>query len=138
MRVIENTDVLLLNVPMDRTSRKRSAMSGICSMPPLGSLYILYKGIADSEAAGIAIIYQELALIPELSVYENIYFGHEIKKGMTVNWNETIVKAEEMLRQVGLDINPAMKVKNLSVGKQQLVEIAKALSKNVSSDSSPR
>ena len=90
-----------------------------------------YKGIADSEAAGIAIIYQELALIPELSVYENIYFGHEIKKGMTVDWNETIVKAEEMLRQVGLDINPAMKVTNLSVGKQQLVEIAKALSKNV-------
>ncbi|ROR31892.1 putative multiple sugar transport system ATP-binding protein [Mobilisporobacter senegalensis] len=90
-----------------------------------------YKGIADSEAAGVAIIYQELALIPELSLYENIYFGHEIKKGMTVDWNETIVKASEMLKQVRLDVNPATKVKDLSVGKQQLVEIAKALSKNV-------
>lgn len=90
-----------------------------------------YKGIADSEAAGVAIIYQELALIPELSVYENIYFGHEIKKGFTVDWNETIVKADDMLKQVRLDVNPAMKVKDLSVGKQQLVEIAKALSKNV-------
>lgn len=90
-----------------------------------------YKGIADSEVAGVAIIYQELALIPELSVYENIYFGHEIKKGMTVDWNETIVKAGEMLKQVRLDVNPAMKVRDLSVGKQQLVEIAKALSKNV-------
>lgn len=90
-----------------------------------------YKGIADSEAAGVAIIYQELALIPELSVYENIYFGHEIKKGFTVDWNETIVKADNMLKQVRLNINPATKVKDLSVGKQQLVEIAKALSKNV-------
>ncbi len=90
-----------------------------------------YKGIADSEAAGVAIIYQELALFPELSVYENIYFGHEILKGYTVDWNETIVKAKEMLEQVKLDVNPATKIKDLSVGKQQLVEIAKALSKNV-------
>lgn len=90
-----------------------------------------YKNIADSEVAGIAIIYQELALFPELSVYENIYFGHEIKKGFTVDWNETIVKADEMLKKVRLHINPAIKVKDLSVGNQQLVEIAKALSKNV-------
>lgn len=90
-----------------------------------------YTGIADSEVAGTAIIYQELALIPELSIYENIYFGHEIKKRMVVDWNETIAKAKEMLKQVGLDVNPATKVRDLSVGKQQLVEIAKALSKNV-------
>lgn len=90
-----------------------------------------YKGISDSEVAGIAIIYQELALIPELSIYENIYFGHEIKKGFTVDWNETIVKAKEALEQVGLNINPATKIRDLSVGKKQLVEIAKALSKNV-------
>ena len=49
-----------------------------------------YQGIHDSEKAGIAIIYQELALIPELSVYENIYLGHEIKKGRFIDWNETI------------------------------------------------
>ena len=90
-----------------------------------------FKGIADSEQKGIAIIYQELALIPELSVYENIYFGHEIMKGKTIDWNETIVQASEMLKKVKLDVDPSTKIKNLGVGKQQLVEIAKALSKNV-------
>ena len=90
-----------------------------------------FKGIADSEHKGIAIIYQELALIPELSVYENIYFGHEIMKGKTIDWNETIVQASEMLKKVKLDVDPSTKIKNLGVGKQQLVEIAKALSKNV-------
>ncbi len=89
-----------------------------------------FKGIADSEAKGIAIIYQELALVPELSVYENIYFGHEIKRGRTIDWNETIVKATEMLKKVKLDVDPSIKIKELGVGKQQLVEIAKALSKN--------
>jgi len=89
-----------------------------------------FKSIADSEAKGIAIIYQELALIPELSIYENIYFGHEIMSGKTINWNETVIRAKEMLEKVGLDVDPSMKVKNLGVGNQQLVEIAKALSKN--------
>lgn len=90
-----------------------------------------FKSIADSEKAGIAIIYQELALIPELSVYENIYFGHEIMDGKIIDWNKTIVKASQMLEKVRLHINPSMKVKDLSVGKMQLVEIAKALSKDV-------
>lgn len=90
-----------------------------------------FKSIADSEEKGIAIIYQELALVPELSVYENIFFGHEIMKGKTIDWNETIVRAKEELKKVRLDVDPSMKVKNLGVGKQQLVEIAKALSKNV-------
>src|SRR5215207_7336520 len=56
-----------------------------------------YRGIRDSEKAGIAIIYQELALIPELSVYENIFLGNEIRNGPLVNWNETIKRAGEML-----------------------------------------
>lgn len=90
-----------------------------------------FRSIADSEAKGIAIIYQELALIPELSIYENIYFGHEIMDGMFINWNQTIVQAKEMLKKVRLDVNPSMKIKDLSVGKRQLIEIAKALSKNV-------
>lgn len=90
-----------------------------------------FKSIADSESKGIAIIYQELALVPELSIYENIYFGHEIMKGKTIDWNETIVKAKEVLKKVRLNIDPSTKVKNLGVGNQQLVEIAKALSKNV-------
>jgi putative multiple sugar transport system ATP-binding protein len=90
-----------------------------------------FKGIADSDKAGIAIIYQELALVPEMSVYENIFLGNEIRNGFLVNWNETIKRASEMLKKVGLTVNPATKVKDLSVGKQQLIEIAKALSRDV-------
>jgi putative multiple sugar transport system ATP-binding protein len=90
-----------------------------------------FSRISDSEKAGIAIIYQELALIPEMTVYENIFLGHEIRNGFLVNWNETIKRAGEMLKVVGLNINPALKVKDLGVGKQQLVEIAKALSRDV-------
>jgi ABC-type sugar transport system ATPase subunit len=90
-----------------------------------------FNGIHDSEAVGIAIIYQELALIPEMSVYENVYLGHEIKNRGVINWNETIRQASDMLKKVRLDVNPTTKIKDLGVGKQQLIEIAKALSKNV-------
>ena len=121
---------------------KSTLMKVLSGVYPYGDYEgeILYNGeaqrfhsIADSEAKGIAIIYQELALIPELSIYENIYFGHEIMNagGRTVNWNATIVRAREMLDKVGLNVDPSMKVKNLGVGEQQLVEIAKALSKDV-------
>jgi putative multiple sugar transport system ATP-binding protein len=90
-----------------------------------------FTGIHDSEKAGIAIIYQELALVPEMMVFENIFLGHELRNGFVVDWNETIRRAAEMLKRVKLDVNPATKVKELGVGKQQLVEIAKALSKDV-------
>jgi ABC-type sugar transport system ATPase subunit len=90
-----------------------------------------YRGIRDSEKAGIAIIYQELALFPELTVYENIFVGNEKRKGFRVDWNETIKEASEALKKVKLDVNPGEKIKNLGVGKQQLIEIAKALSKDV-------
>jgi len=90
-----------------------------------------FRGITDSEKAGIAIIYQELALVPDMTVYENIFLGHEIGNGFVVNLNETIKKATEMLAKVRLSLNPGTIVRELSVGKQQLIEIAKALSKNV-------
>lgn len=90
-----------------------------------------FSRISDSENVGIAIIYQELALIPEMSVYENIYLGHEIEKKGKINWNKTRVKAVEMLKKVDLNVHPDTKVKDLGVGKQQLIEIAKALSKDV-------
>jgi len=90
-----------------------------------------FQSISDSVKAGIAIIHQELALFPDLSVYENIFAGNEVQRHGLVQWNETIVRAREMLRKVKLDINPSTLVKDLGVGKQQLVEIAKALSKNV-------
>lgn len=90
-----------------------------------------FSSIRDSEKAGIAIIYQELALVPEMTVFENIFLGHEIRKGPLVDWYETIRRAGGMLNKVRLNINPDIKVRDLGVGKQQLVEIAKALSKDV-------
>jgi putative multiple sugar transport system ATP-binding protein len=91
----------------------------------------VYRSIRDSEHAGIAIIYQELALVPEMTVYENIFLANEIRNGPLVDWNETIKRAGEVLKRVRLDVNAAAKVKTLGVGKQQLVEIAKALSRDV-------
>src|SRR5688500_2295475 len=90
-----------------------------------------YRSIRDSEHAGIAIIYQELALVPEMTVYENIFLGNEIRNGFLVNWNETIRRASEILHKVRLDVNPAAKIMDLGIGKQQLVEIAKALSRDI-------
>ncbi|MEG0775216.1 ATP-binding cassette domain-containing protein [Clostridium sp.] len=119
---------------------KSTLMKVLSGVYPFGNYEgnIIYNGVVqkfnsvrDSEKAGIAIIYQELALVPEMSVYENIFLGHEVKNGFTIDWNSTIAKANEVLKKVKLNINPSMKVKDLGVGKQQLVEIAKALSKNV-------
>ena len=90
-----------------------------------------FRNIADSEHAGIGIIYQELALVPDMTVYDNILLGHEIESGLTVNLNETIKKATEMLAKVRLQLNPSTKVRDLGVGKQQLVEIAKALCRDI-------
>jgi putative multiple sugar transport system ATP-binding protein len=90
-----------------------------------------FNKISDSVKAGIGIIYQELALFPDLTVYENIFAGNEVKRGGIIDWNQTIVKAKKMLEKVKLDVNPDTLIKDLGVGKQQLVEIAKALSKDV-------
>lgn len=90
-----------------------------------------FNGISGSEKRGIAIIYQELALVPDMTVYENILLGHEVRRGLTIDWNETIKRATEMLRKVGLQVDPSTKVRELGVGKRQLVEIAKALSRDV-------
>ena len=92
---------------------------------------VRFRGIRDSEAARIAIIHQELALVPRLSLAENIFLGNEQgPKGM-VDWHKTRARARELLRRVGLSENPDLTPLDIGVGKQQLVEIAKALSKNV-------
>ena len=90
-----------------------------------------YKSIRHSEAAGIVIIHQELALIPELSIAENIFLGNETASGGIISWDRANRQAIELLARVGLAENPLTQVKHLGVGKQQLVEIAKALSKKV-------
>ncbi|MEK4669339.1 multiple monosaccharide ABC transporter ATP-binding protein [Niallia sp. FSL R7-0271] len=91
----------------------------------------MFKDIKSSESLGIVIIHQELALIPELSIAENIFLGNEQAKAGVINWNETVVKARELLKKVGLSENPNTLISQIGVGKQQLVEIAKALSKDV-------
>lgn len=91
----------------------------------------LFKDIRDSEKIGIVIIHQELALIPYLSIAENIFLGNEQAKNGVINWDETVSKAKQLLKKVGLDENPNTLIADIGVGKQQLVEIAKALSKNV-------
>ncbi|KAE9633781.1 multiple monosaccharide ABC transporter ATP-binding protein [Defluviitalea raffinosedens] len=90
-----------------------------------------FKDIKQSEGLGIVIIHQELALIPYLSIAENIFLGNERAKNGIVDWNSTILKTKELLEKVGLEESPNTLITNIGVGKQQLVEIAKALSKEV-------
>ena len=91
-----------------------------------------FSGIRDSEHVGIVIIHQELALVPYLSIAENIFLGSERRgRGGLIDWNKANAEAAQLLHSVGLDENPVTPVGQLGVGKQQLVEIAKALSKDV-------
>lgn len=90
-----------------------------------------FNKIRDSVDVGIAIIHQELALFPDLAVYENTFINNEIQNHGILDWNETIVRSKNLLEKVNLKVNPETLLKDLSVGKQQLIEIAKALSKEV-------
>ena len=89
------------------------------------------RGIRDSEEKGIIIIHQELALIPLLSIAENLFMGNEVASNGVISWPMAFKKTESLLKQVGLNEPPGAVVGKLGVGKQQLIEIAKALSKNV-------
>ncbi|MCE4026189.1 ATP-binding cassette domain-containing protein [Microbacterium sp. Au-Mic1] len=92
---------------------------------------VAFKSINESEHAGVVIIHQELALSPYLSIAENIFLGNERQAGGWIDWNTTNQEAAKLLASVGLKENPATKIADIGVGKQQLVEIAKALSKSV-------
>ncbi len=92
---------------------------------------VSFSGIRDSEKSGVVIIHQELALSPYLSIAENIFLGNERAKHGLIDWNATNVEAARLLQRVGLRENPLTQITELGVGKQQLVEIAKALSKDV-------
>jgi putative multiple sugar transport system ATP-binding protein len=101
-----------------------------------GEIYFLgtecrFRDIADSEKAGIVIIHQELALVPLLSIAENIFLGNEPAKNGIIDWYKAFAKTRELLTKVGLKESPNTLITDLGVGKQQLVEIAKALSKEV-------
>ncbi|MEV8425791.1 multiple monosaccharide ABC transporter ATP-binding protein [Streptomyces niveus] len=90
-----------------------------------------FKDIGASEARGIVIIHQELALVPYLSIAENIFLGNEHARHGIINWSETLRHATALLKRVGLAEHPQTRVADIGVGKQQLVEIAKALAKKV-------
>ncbi len=119
---------------------KSTLMKVLSGVYPHGTFdgEIVYQGepvafgrINDSERAGIVIIHQELALVPELSIAENIFLGNEPRKGIAIDWDAVHVRAAELLARVGLDEDPETPIKHIGVGKQQLVEIAKALEKDV-------
>jgi putative multiple sugar transport system ATP-binding protein len=90
-----------------------------------------FRDITESEEVGLVIIHQELALIPFLSVAENLFLGNERARNGVIDWNKTISETKALLDKVGLHESPDTLITNMGVGKQQLVEIAKALAKEV-------
>lgn len=90
-----------------------------------------FKNIRDSEHVGIVIIHQELALVPYMTIAENLFLGNERANKGIIDWNATNGESVDLLRKVGLQDNPSVRIKDIGVGKQQLVEIAKALAKEV-------
>ncbi|CAN7354430.1 sugar ABC transporter ATP-binding protein [Agrobacterium tumefaciens] len=90
-----------------------------------------FRAINDSEDIGIIIIHQELALVPLLSIAENIFLGNEVASSGVISWQQTFNRTRELLKKVGLKESPETLITDIGVGKQQLVEIAKALSKSV-------
>ncbi|MEO8647727.1 MAG: xylose ABC transporter ATP-binding protein [Acidobacteriota bacterium] len=88
-----------------------------------------FRGVRDSEDAGVAIIFQELSLVKELTVGENIFLGKEPSRFGVINWTELYHRASKLLAELRLPIDPRVQVGSLGIGQQQLVEIAKALSK---------
>src|ERR1035437_524737 len=90
-----------------------------------------FKSISDSEERGIIIIHQELALVPLLSIAENIFLGNEQAHYGVIDWTAAVLKTQALLKKVGLRESPGTLITGLGVGKQQLIEIAKALSKEV-------
>ncbi len=119
---------------------KSTLMNVLSGIYPYGTYTgdILYNGeecrfktLRDSEEKGIVIIHQELALVPELSIGENMFLGNERKGKFGINWDQTYHEAQQHMDQVGLKDDATTLIKDIGTGKQQLVEIAKALSKNV-------
>jgi D-xylose transport system ATP-binding protein len=91
---------------------------------------LMIRNIADAEQAGIAIIHQELALFKELPIYENIFIGNELHSNGFINIPAMLSKTQDLLKEMKLHVSPYTLVKDLGTGQQQLVEIAKAVSKN--------
>ena len=130
----------ILAVVGENGAGKSTLMKVLSGVYPHGTYSgdIYYEGverkfnkISDSEDLGIIIIHQELALVPLLSIAENIFLGHETANNGVINWFEAFSRTKELLKKVGLNEHPNTLITNLGTGKQQLVEIAKALNKKV-------
>ncbi|MGP3779472.1 sugar ABC transporter ATP-binding protein [Halanaerobium saccharolyticum] len=91
---------------------------------------VKFQNTKEAQNAGLAIIHQELELIPYLNVAENIFLGREERNGVFINYKKLYQKTEEVLDLLGVDIDPKAKIKDLNIGSQQMVEIAKAVSQN--------
>jgi len=91
---------------------------------------VAFQSIADAEAAGIAVIYQELALIGAMTVAENVFLGAEPKRGALIDWHRIYAETRAVLDEYDLALDPTARVADLGIGQQQLVEIVKALAKN--------
>ncbi len=118
---------------------KSTLMNVLSGIYPYGTYEgdIVYNGevckfnkIKDSEEKGIVIIHQELALVPYMSIGENMFLGNERGKSAAIDWNETYGEADKYLKMVGLSESSKVLVKDIGTGKQQLVEIAKAMAKH--------
>ena len=117
---------------------KSTLIKTLCGVNPYGTYGgeilldgapVKFQRLRDAEDHGIALIAQELALVPELSVEENLALGHEPVRGGLIQWKAVRQNALEATRLVGLDIDPGRAIKELGIGQQQLVEIGKALAK---------
>src|SRR5881227_3984783 len=109
-------------------------LAGVYPHPEYGGEVVLessprrFASVRDSEQAGIEVIYQELSLVKDLSVAENIFLGREPRRFGVINWEELYSRAQKLLDELHLPLDPRTSVGQLGIGQQQLVEIAKALS----------
>ena len=129
----------ILSLCGENGSGKSTLMKVLCGIYPHGDFQgeirfmgnrIEPKNIADTEALGIAIIHQELTMVKELSILENLFLGAELCRFGIMDYELMHFEAEKLLKKVNLSVSPETKVGDLGVGQQQLVEIAKAISKN--------
>lgn len=145
VKAVDNVSLALnagevLSLCGENGSGKSTLMKVLCGIYPWGSYQgeiwfagekITAHGIRDTERKGIAIIHQELALVKHLSVLENIFLGAEITRGGVMDYDAMTLRCRKLLAQVSLNVSPDTRVGELGLGQQQLVEIAKALNKQV-------
>src|SRR5438309_8135036 len=109
-------------------------LAGVYPYPEYGGQIVLdgaerrFASVRDAERAGIAVIYQELSLVKDLSVAENIFLGRAPRRFGVINWETLYSRAQKLVSDLHLEIDPRTPVVNLGIGQQQLIEIAKALS----------